>query len=542
MKKIVSVMLTLLLVFSLTVPAFATQSVFDARNMVPVIRLSGDGDALYDADNNKILKLSDLFGSDGGSVDTGNIYEALANILMPFLIEGVVGGNYDHYYDALQKEIGDMFENAKLDNDGNATGGSGISQARKDYMANCLATDKKADKGYYEYNDYWFWYDWRLDPLESADTLHEYIQGIKAVTGAPKVAIYSSCLGTSVALAYVSKYGLDDIHGIGFNGSVVNGAEPMSEPISGKLNIDGNAVKRFILDSKGLGEFSIDDFIVTTLDLLTKSGAIDSMTGAVKDTIYNTLVEGVTSALALSTFFTWPNYWAGVTDTDYDTAMQYVFGKEGSKKRSEYAGLIAKIENYNTNVRTQIPNLMKEIADNANICIVSKYGFQIMPIVKSCDAIADQFASVNRSSFGATTSTIYDTLSDDYIAKRVAEGKGKYISPDKQIDASTCLFPDYTWFTKGSTHSNWSPAENKLIYSVITADRQYTIDDFDLTQFMVYSIKTGSMSPMTKLNCYTTFWDADTEEDKPTTQQNWVIALIRSLVEWFKLVFKILFK
>ena len=75
-----------------------------------------------------------------------------------------------------------------------------------------------------------------------------------------------------------------------------------------------------------------------------------------------------------------------------------------------------------------------------NISIISKYGFQMVPICESNAAISDQYASVTRSSFGATTGTVYEPLPDDYIAAREAEGKASYISPDRLVDASTCLF------------------------------------------------------------------------------------------------------
>ncbi len=542
MKKAISVLLALIMVFSLVLPASAKVSFYDIRNQVPVIRISGDGDALYDADNNKVFSFSNLL-SEVTSIDNedGNLYESVANVLQPFLIDGLITGNYEKYYDALQKEIGELFASSCLDNNGDASNGSGISNERKNYMNNCLKTDKKLSKGYYEYNDYWFWYDWRLDPLENADSLHEYVQGIKAVTGSDKVAILSSCLGTEVTMAYVAKYGVDDIQGIGFDGSTVGGAESMSEPISGKFKIDGNAINRFIADSKALGQFDIDDFVVATIDLLTKSGVIDELTGVVKDTIYYTVVEGVTSALALSTFYTWPSYWAGVKSENYETAIKYVFGEEGSKKRTEYAGLIEKIENYNTKVRQKIPQILQSVVDGgANLCIISKYGYQIMPIIESGDVIGDQFASVTCSSFGATTSTVYGTLSDKYIANRVKEGKEKYISPDKQIDASTCLFPDYTWFTKGSSHSNWTTAECRLLYSVITSDKQLTVDDFDIGQFMVYDNDTKVMSTMTEENCDTYFWNADIEDDKPATKDGRLMSFIKSIIRWFILVIKML--
>ena len=162
----------------------------------------------------------------------------------------------------------------------------------------------------------------------------------------------------------------------------------------------------------------------------------------------------------------------------------------------------------------------------------------MMPICATSDAVSDQFASVKRSSFGATTSSVYETLSEDYINQRIAEGKGKYISPDKLIDASTCICPDTTWFIKGSSHSNWTTYEVKIMYDVASADRQLTVDDFEYSQFMVYNTEADTLEPMTEENCNTEYWDADPDIYKPTSFIDKFKVAITSFVHWLKLFFE----
>ena len=149
----------------------------------------------------------------------------------------------------------------------------------------------------------------------------------------------------------------------------------------------------------------------------------------------------------------------------------------------------------------------------------------MVPLCEDSALVSDQYVSVKRASFGATTSTIFDTLPDDYVAAQIADGKGKYISPDKQVDASTAPFRDYTWFTKNSTHTLRTDAERRILYTVITGDRQYTVDDFDLTQFMVYDHENKTTAVMTEDNCHTEHWTAD-EMQQPTTDKKAVMCLI----------------
>ena len=543
MKKVISLVLTFVLMFILAVPVFAGIDRNESKSQIPVIRISGDGEALYNEKGERIMHFRGLLEGKDDNSGEGNlsIYESIANILLPFLVDGVLFDQWDEYYENLQKEIGELFGDALLDNNGNPIKGTGLPDNVIAEMEYNKVTDKKGNKGFYSYNDYWFKYDWRLDPLKTADDFNEYIKCIKSVTGAEKVGIISSCLGTNVVSAYIAKYGTADLNGVTFDGGVAFGSEVLSETISGKFKVDGNAIERVLMDCAHYGFFDVGSFVLSTIDLLSASGMLDAVVGVTKEYVYYKVLEGVTSALALSTFFTWPNYWAAVTAEDYKTAINYVFGPEGSEKRKEYAGLIEKIENYDKVVRQNIPEIMQRIVDDGvNLGIMSKYGSQMIPVCESSNLVSDQIASVYRSSYGATTSTVYDTLSADYISAKQQAGLGKYISPDKQIDASTCMFPDYTWFYKGATHSNWTSYEIKILYDVATADRQLTVNDFEWGQFIVYDNETDTAYKMNEDNCNTEIWEADKKEDEPETAIGGLITLIKSVLRWFKEIFKLL--
>ena len=540
MKKLIALVLTFVLMLSVCIPAFAAEDA-TTRSSVPTILIAGDGDPIYDANNKRLFRPSEIMdylsNKDSGDDDNSEILKSVANVLMPFLVEGIAFDRWDNYYNNLQKEISELFSDVILDNNGEVVNGTGISKARKDYMAKSIKTDKADKNGEYGLYDYRFWYDWRLDPTEVADDFHAYIESVKSVTKKDKVAIVGRCLGTSVVLAYVAKYGTDSIHGVAFYGSVAAGAEIISEPISGKFNIDGNAIHRTMADYAET--LNLHPFIGETFKLLENSGALDAVTDVVKEQIYYKVVEGVTSALALSTFFTWPNYWAAVSPEDYDAALTHVFGEEGSEKRTEYAGLIEKIERYDVLVRDNLTDIMKSFGEKGiNVAILSKYGFQLLPICKSAEAVADEFTSAKRSSFGATTSTIYTKLTDDYIAS-LGE-KSKYVSPDKRVDASTCLYPDSTWFVKGSSHTLWNKYEDEIVHTVATADRQLTVNDLGYTQYMVYDSKNDTMSVMTEDNCDTEKWVAREEIDKPVTKENKLKSFLVSIMNWFTSLFDFL--
>ncbi len=540
MKKIISLLLVLSMVFALAAPVSAAEYKVDG-SPIPVVTIYGDGEPIYDAEKKvKLFQFNEIMNILGGS-EEGALGESLVNVLMPFLIDGIISDDWEPYYEALEKEIGELFTEVRYDENGENWNGSGVSQHVIDLTKYQLSRDAKLSRGgYYHYVDYHFFYDWRQDPMKTADEFHEYVEAVKKITGAEKVAIIARCLGSSVVMAYLKKYGNDSVHGVSFNGSVAAGGEIISEPISGKFVLDVNAINRMLADFDEIGWFEVDSFITTSVDLAAKT--LTAMGFELNKTeIYGKLVHGVTSALALSTFFTWPGYWALVCEDDFDDALLYVFGEEGSAKREKYKNLITKIEDYHYNVMAEIDTVFQSLRDdNVNVGVIAKYGFQLAAIAESRDYVADQFATVEKASFGATTSTVYEPLPDDYIAARVAEGKGKYISPDKRIDASTCAFPDSTWFTKGITHSKWTDFETSVLLAVVTADRQLTIDDFEYTQYIVYDNETETAYPMTEDNYKTEMWEANKELDKPADKHGVIFAAVYSLIKWVIELFRFL--
>lgn len=537
MKKALSVLLAIIMTFSLAMPAFAAVNINASKSQIPIIRISGDGESLYDAQGNELVTGTGVFSAlESEDGDNEELYRSIAHVLLPFLIDGLIYDQWDGYYDALYEEISELFGNALLDKNGEPLDNSGISESRKKQLERDMNTDKYGSKGYYAVEDYRFYYDWRLDPTDIADDFNDYINAIRIKTGHDKVGIVASCLGTSIVMAYLAEYGSDAVSGIGLDGSVCNGSEILSETISGKFTVDGDSLTRVLEDCNYLGVFDMDEFLLATVDLLSKSGAIDGITTSVKMTIYDKVAKGVTSALALSTLCTWPGYWSTVSAEDYDDAMLYVFGENGSEKRAEYAGLIEKIENYNV-VRGKTDDLLVAAKNKGvNIGIVSKYGYQIIPICESGPELADELVTVEKSSFGATTSKIYDTLPDIYLAQMTPEER-KYVSPDKQVDASTCLFPDSTWFIKGASHAHWTDEEIQILYDVVSADRQLTVEDTEISQFMVYTYEDDTARKMTTENCDTYVW-SESSSAKPTNNPiQKLVAFLKALFNWFKLLF-----
>ena len=560
MKKIIAILLAVLIILGTGSVAFAREYISDTYTYpVPIVNLGGDGAALR-LENGEIVNGSfgSLLGSFGGEDDDGkfgNILSSAMNIIKP-LFKGNFTGDYDDYYDALRDELTDLYEPMLMDKNGDPINMSDVWD--QNLPENCAAI-REGKTSNFTYYDFTFAYDWRMDPFYSAEKLNEYIKLVKQSTGFDKVALRGRCLGSVIIMAYLAVYGTDDICGLGFNGSVAYGNDVVTDLFTGEFKIDLNGVSRFLAGLNDNNETDLDEALMSTLSLLENSGAIKAATKITKDVFLKNIYDGALSSVLLSIFITCPAYWALVKPEKLNKAIDVVYGREGSKRRAEYSGMVDKITRYHETVRANIDTILKDAqAKKINICVVSKYGFQIIPLVKKPDVLSDEQVSVADSSFGATVAAdMYSVLDEDYLAS----ADKKYISPDKQIDSSTCLFPDYTWFLKGIGHTNWTNAEYYLSSKVITADHQLTIDDtqeiFDLydsypsvsdkiptAQFLVYDISTstevwgycdGFVYDMTGENCKTGSWEnTKAYKDYPENKKGGIKAVFESYFRWVK--------
>ena len=118
--------------------------------------------------------------------------------------------------------------------------------------------------------------------------------------------------------------------------------------------------------------------------------------------------------------------------------------------------------------------------------------------------ITDNICSVYDASKGATTAKITAGFDSNYIEKAKFDGTYKYISPDLQIDASTCLFPEKTWFVKNIIHKTFPKAINRLIDAIVNNGSDFTVfSDPELPQYMLYDKEANEITPLVTENMNT---------------------------------------
>ena len=526
MKKIISSLLVLVMLFAVMAPV-ATVSAANERT--PIVYIRGNGDGLYYEDGTLcVAQFEDLsFGGDGeeGGIDKDTIVETVVNILEPFVLEGMIFDNWDNYGRAIYEELKPLFPDAGLDYNGNPTKGTGVHPQT---MANSIAASKSTWNWTYN-GQYAFAYDWRLSPYDHVDRLHEYILQVLGTTGQDQVSMYARCMGGSLLMAYLERYGhLGLVKNVMFCDVLSNESTLFSKLFSGQIEFDAKTIERYAgqLDflgktGDGVGfEFTdvLYEIVFKTMDFFNQINVTDKALDEV-EALYERLGKALMPSL-LHAFgmATQVNYWTEVNEKDMDAALDLVYGKEGSELRTKYAGLIEKIQYYRKHVSSDLDGFYDKLDGyNIHYGFIAKYGFMNMPLIKDADLLSDSLVSLKHAAYGATTAPVGQTLSEEYLAG-VSEKNLKYISPDKQVDLSTCRAPERTWILKNAHHDVIDCLET-IIWDFLNGtnkDADSVLASKGFTQFLVYDYDTKTMSNMTEENCADYEWITRPVEE-PTT-------------------------
>lgn len=551
MKKTLALLLAMLMLLgAAAIPAFAAT---EKHEKCPIIFIAGSSVDICDAEGNVISTGFDvLTDDDEGDMTKEDIMESAINILLPFVIEGLPKDKWDNYGEALYEELAPIWDDTQLDGDGNAKYGTGVSKAEVEKW------DKNADKnhgsdGNFKLRDYDFRYDWRLSPYDHVDRLHEYIKKIIKSTGCSQVALVGRCLGGNIITAYLDKYGSEKlVKKVVYDEVMSNGSVVINDCFSGKIAFSDKHVQAYLLESEyygkqgeGIDLIGVSDLLLELaerlFDLLTQTGATQGIFDGVYD-LYERLYEAFMPAMLRATGIgTWVSYWSSLCEEDFDTALDLIFGKKGTQTREENAGLIAKIETVRERiVKTRTlkgeENLYKRFESyGVEIGIIAGYGLVNPPIIESVDETGDIVVDVKNASFGATSAGVFDKLPQDYIDKQIAAGKGKYISPDGKIDASTCMFPATTWFIKNKHHDTFNQirdlSEYFTQYSNVTADS----NNRNVSRFLIVDKNDIDKAVnMTEDNMADGPW-LDAVEQEPTKE-----TMLAALMRFFTTIFKFL--
>ncbi|MCQ2472246.1 MAG: alpha/beta hydrolase [Clostridia bacterium] len=331
-----------------------------------------------------------------------------------------------------------------------------------------------------------FTYDWRTDPVEIAAKLNDYVNYILKCSGCDKLTIECHSLGGAIVTTYLAIYGCDKVKSVAFNSTAVFGSSFISEMMSGKLNLDAQSLQEYLYFAFDYSEYHY--LINGLINLARDLGILDLLANAGKS-VFDAIGFIVAKEAVVPMFGNWLTIWCMIPNDEFQRAYDNVFNKVYAGE--DHSALKAKIENYNKLVRYKKTDTLLELNKKANVYVISRYGYSSVPAIQSYESISDGIIDVKYASFGATTSLYGQELNESYLSTVPVE----YVSPNKSIDASTCMFPEQTWFVYSMRHFKSPKPLAEFIDMLLAYDGQADVYTFkEYPRFLAYDAATNSIA------------------------------------------------
>lgn len=374
---------------------------------------------------------------------------------------------------------------------------------------------------------FFFSYDWRLDPIENADKLRDYIDGVELVTNSKKVSVLSVGYGGIIVNTYLHEHEAhseDNIASCVFYNTALLGNAIIGDFMKGRIvrlfadgtdlgdKIDiiqgtdrGDAFFNFLSDdSMGLisgiaenllGEGALVQLIVRLAFILgitigesqdlhkTLGKAYNNFALNADNTIYDTYLREALRNI--------PGLWALVPESSFDEAVEFLFEDEIINSQ-----LNSKITAYRSVLSDTSMTLRNAQINGINVCVVSNYGLQLLPVTVSIKDMSDGIESVKYSSGGALTT---DNSTDNSHIIKCSNENHNHISPDKDINASYCVLPENTWFIKDLAHGDMKNEQvaDFITWLLFSFSQRNIRENKSYTQYMTYSEYSNKLNPYT---------------------------------------------
>ncbi len=503
MKKLLSIILVTIILCASVAPCFAADGKCTCGEAPEIyVAALGSADIVQDRGTENEKKLF--------RPETSELLGVFAP-LVPAAADLISTKNYDAFGDELIAAVQEGFGGLALDNDGNSQ-----PNVSAEY-----GTPETSDHGYG--HSYYFGYDFRLDPIEHAKELKRYIDEVKEITKHDSVRVRASSMGGVVMLAYLRLYGSDGIDSIILQNCPLQGTAVAGELFNGKVYIDKDALINYA--SGALPSLDSDFFggvLYGLIEMFEAGGVWEDLVG-LADKLVSNLKGRVFDEALIPIFGKMPGIWSFVPDEYYENGKAFM-----KIEGDEYSVLLEKLDFYHYEVQQKAGEILRGAqANGTNIYIVVGYNMQRTPLVEAYKNTSDGTVDTQYASLGATCAPIGEYLPEDY--EQAAYPETKYISPDRMIDASTCLLPECTWFIKDMLHSTTHDGHHEMYTVMHKSEEQMTVfDNEKYPQFMQNDTVNQTFYNVTKEGS-----DVD-EAIKDFQNQGGFLNFTKMIIEFFK--------
>ena len=335
-------------------------------------------------------------------------------------------------------------------------------------------------------NVYIFSFDWRLDTMEAGRELATFIDMVKAETGSDKVNIVASSMGACVAYAYLAQneQAADSLNTLVIASSAIMGTTLLGDLFTGKFKVTAPGLENLVSSMSDSNVFLnfLSGLFTDTLVFAAKLFKLEN------SAVMTQLKKDFYAYTAIPIFGNFVGLWNLVPTEVLNEALAFMFPSGVNPVFEE------KVRAY-ASIRDDAEEILSSLMDaGVKLAIVSNYDSQMIPVVESDYVLSDSVIDTRYTSFGATTANRNTVLPDSV--------SGSYVSPDRMIDASTSLFPEITWFIKGLGHNApyvvGEEPVNLIMWLLESKTQQNVLSNASFTQFLSYNKATGSISPVTE--------------------------------------------
>ncbi len=338
--------------------------------------------------------------------------------------------------------------------------------------------------------EYYFNYDSRLDPVDLAHQLYEYIAMVQEDSGSEKYELVASSYGTAVLMSCLKEHPdiLDDIDSVLLCVPTVGGMEFVGELFSGNINTDARLLMDYLNNMLGGDEPNL------FLSILDQTGIFNFLVESIAEPLAKKALLSAAKDIIRDIFATFPSMWSYVKGDAFYDSLEYLYGENYADEDHEYAGLIKRVTYYHENIMMKTDEIFASLKEkDIHTGILVKYDVPMIPLSEKGNVLGDNLVTVENSSFGAFSSRYGEVLPEDYEQK--LHTKYDMISPDGCIDASTGKYPFTTWYIKGLDHGTRTDGYYKLMNTVAYNNLDVNTDK-NYPQFLVLGEDGNSIVPL----------------------------------------------
>lgn len=477
MKRNISVLLACVLLFSCGVTAFSAQAVDSCGcGSLPVVFVTGFASAKITA-NPGTSEQYDVFPP-----QSSKITEIVALVIEP-IFNLAITGDYKTFSYSVCEIFNELMEEVAYDDNGEPV-----------YLNTGIEPQPEPTSEHGYDCDKFFYYDWRKDVFEIAAELNDYVEKTKLATGHDRVVLKGESMGGAVVMTYLKVYGHDSVDAVIMQSSAFNGIELVGGMFTGDILLKPQSVMNYIgnfIEGNDpltvLYRWLLKSFSGFLLDPVCK--VLNGTILGGKDILYENSLRDMFGNLT--------GIWTFVPNEYYERAKAYMLDE------AENAELIKKIDAYHYGVMDKTTEILDEaIEDGVRLAIISNYGKAAVPVLTEDGYQSDFLIDTSRTSLGATCSSVDGTLGTGYV--QLVEDGHNHVSCDSQIDASTCAYPEYTWFVKDMLHTDYTDGYYDFTWKISQSKEQITVNSLDeYPQFMYNNQVTDTLQPLTAENCST---------------------------------------